>query len=282
LSRVTTPAAVLGATPGGLAAQSDPHRLYERAVQCPEAEVDFLTARFRWLRDRDARSLREDFCGTAAVCREWLRRDGANRALGIDLDAMVLGWAEDRAGSELTPEAHSRLQLHCGNVLSARTPRVDIAVAMNFSYWLFRERARLLAYFRAVRAALAEDGVFFLDAYGGYDAFREIVEEREIEDDEGAFTYRWEQSSYNPITGDMECHIHFAFADGSELPRAFSYRWRLWTLPEIRELLTEAGFRRVLVYWQGWDDEGEPDGRFEPAERADADAGWICYLSAEK
>jgi hypothetical protein len=64
--------------------------------------------------------------------------------------------------------------------------------------------------------------------------------------------------------------------------RAFSYNWRLWTLPEIRELLGEAGFSRVIVYWQGTDEEtGEPDGIFKPATVGDADPGWICYLTAE-
>ena len=46
---------------------ADRHRLYERAVQCPEAEVDFIDRNYRLLRGRSARTLREDFCGTAAV-----------------------------------------------------------------------------------------------------------------------------------------------------------------------------------------------------------------------
>jgi hypothetical protein len=80
----------------------------------------------------------------------------------------------------------------------------------------------------------------------------------------------------------MVCHIHFAFPDGSRLDRAFSYDWRLWTLPELRELLAAAGFSRVTCYWQGWDDRGEPDGVFLPAEEGAADAAWICYLSAQR
>ncbi|OQX43880.1 MAG: SAM-dependent methyltransferase, partial [Candidatus Sedimenticola endophacoides] len=92
----------------------------------------------------------------------------------------------------------------------------------------------------------------------------------------------WEQAHYNPIDGNLLCHIHFAFDDGSRLEKAFSYNWRLWNLTEIRELLREAGFSRVTTYWQGWDEDGEPDGCFEPALVADADAGWICYISAEK
>ena len=96
------------------------------------------------------------------------------------------------------------------------------------------------------------------------------------------FTYLWEQAKFEPIRNGLICHIHFAFPDGSRLDRAFSYDWRLWTLPEIRELLEEVGFRRVTVYWQGFDEDGEPDGDFQPAEEGEADAGWICYLSAEK
>jgi hypothetical protein len=133
-----------------------------------------------------------------------------------------------------------------------------------------------------VRERLAADGLFFLDAYGGYDACRVITEERDVDDGGAGFTYVWEQADYNPITGALRCHIHFDFPDGSRLERAFSYDWRLWTLPEIRELLAEAGFGRITSWWQGWDSNGEPDGIFEPAERADADAGWICYITAER
>jgi hypothetical protein len=53
-------------------------------------------------------------------------------------------------------------------------------------------------------------------------------------------------------------------------------------VPEVRDLLLEVGFERVTVYWQGWDKDGEADGDFQPATSAEADAGWICYLSAER
>ena len=96
------------------------------------------------------------------------------------------------------------------------------------------------------------------------------------------FTYIWQQEHFNPVDNGLRCSIHFAFSDGSRIERAFHYDWRLWTLPEIRELLLECGFSRVTTYWQGFDDEGESDGEFKPVTVADADAGWICYLAAEK
>jgi SAM-dependent methyltransferase len=166
------------------------------------------------------------------------------------------------------------------NVLQVKTDAPDMILAMNFSYWLFKQRKDLLKYFKSVRSALKNDGIFFFDAYGGYDSFKEIVEERLVE--EGNFNYVWEQERYNPIDGNLLSHIHFTFPDGSRLDSAFSYDWRLWTLPEIQDLLHEAGFSKVTIFWQGFDEDGEPDGDFQPATLADADAGWISYVAAEK
>lgn len=261
---------------------ADRHRLYECAVQCPDAEVELVSRCFRQLTGRDARLLREDFCGTAAVTCAWVRSDPERRGIGIDLDPSVLAWARRHNLSALPAEARRRCTLVRGDVRRVRPQPADLVLAMNFSYWLFRERRALLSYFRRVRAGLVDDGVFFLDAFGGYDAFRVCTEERSCSDGEGSFSYIWEQAEYNPIDGRLGCHIHFAFPDGSRVERAFSYDWRLWTLPELHELLAEAGFSRVECYWQGWTEQGEPDGDFRPVRQAPADAAWICYLSAQR
>jgi len=271
-------------TADNLAARADPYLLYERAVQCPEAEVDFIQQTFLERRGRPARSLTEDFCGTAALCREWILRHPENRAVGVDHDPEVLSYARQRALAGLTAEQQARLRLVDADVMvfDNAPSGVDLVLAMNFSWWLITERAALLHYFKRVRKRLAADGLFLLDAYGGYDAFRVITEERSIEDElEPPFTYIWDQTDYDPISGLMQCAIHFQFLDDSRLNNAFHYRWRLWTLPELREILTEAGFDNLRIYWQGWDEQGEPDGQFKPVTRAEADAGWICYLSAE-
>ena len=265
-----------------LAATADRHELYELSVQCAEAEIDFVDAAYKRIRGRKARLLREDFCGTANVCCEWVRRGGKRRAVGVDLDGEVLAWGRDNNVARLGKKQRERITLLQHDVLEVRTEAPDIILAMNFSYWLLEQRPLLLKYFRSVHEALGDEGVFFLDAYGGDDSFREIEEPRQIDDGGDGFTYVWEQASFNPIDHHVVCYIHFGFPDGSELRKAFTYEWRLWTLPEVRDLLTEAGFRRVTVYWQGWDKHGEPDGDFNPATRADADAGWICYVSAEK
>lgn len=262
------------------AEQADRHQLYELSVQNAESEVDFIDETYKALRGRHAKQLREDFCGTASVCCEWVRRRRSNHAIGVDIDPEVLKWGVNNNLSRLTSATRKRIELLQQDVLKAKTQPMDAIAAMNFSYWLFKERKALKHYFRQAHRALADDGILFLDAYGGHDSFREITEK--TKHTEKGFTYIWEQAKYDPISGGLICHIHFSFPDRSRLKRAFTYDWRLWTLPEIRELLAEAGFKKVTVYWQGFDEDGEPDGIFEPVEEGDADAGWICYLTAEK
>ncbi|MCW8949456.1 MAG: class I SAM-dependent methyltransferase [Sedimenticola sp.] len=263
-----------------LADSADRHQLYELSVQYAASEIEFVDETYKLIRGRKASLLREDFCGTANVCCEWVRQRKSNRAIGVDLDHEVLTWGQDNKVAELSMGQRKRITLIEENVLTVDAEPADIISAMNFSYWLFKERKDLKHYFTRVKDGLAEGGIFFLDAYGGYDSFRELEEEREIND--GEFTYIWEQERYDPVTGGLICYIHFAFPDNSRMERAFSYDWRLWTLPEIRDLLDEVGFSKVTIYWQGWDDEGEPDGIFVPSTTGEADAGWICYISAEK
>lgn len=262
-----------------MAQRADRHALYEEAVQDPPSEYRFISKTFRKLRGRRAERMREDFCGTATMSCEWVRRHGSNSAIGVDLDPEVLAWGREHNLARLEPAARMRVTLMQEDVRHVRTPPVDVVLAMNFSFQLFTERSMLRDYFRSVRDALVDDGVMFLDLYGGYEAFQELKEKRKCK----GFTYIWEQARYNPISGDMRCHIHFEFPDGSRMKKAFSYDWRLWTLPEIRELLDEAGFSRVTVYWEGVDKRtGEGNGRYRPATRGDADPGWIVFISAEK
>jgi cyclopropane fatty-acyl-phospholipid synthase-like methyltransferase len=261
-----------------MAEKADRHVLYQESVQGVEAEIDFVDETFQKLKGRRAVRLREDFCGTANTSCEWIRRHRGNTALGVDLDEEVLAWGEANNRSKLGVDA-DKLTLLKEDVLNVRHDPVDTVLAMNFSYWLLRDRSTLRRYFRGVRDSLVDDGIFFLDCYGGYDAFREV---RERSKNDG-FTYVWDQASYNPINGDMTCHIHFRFPDGSRMNKALSYQWRLWTMPEVRELLDEAGFRRTTAWWQGWDErEDDGDGEFLPVENADADAAWVAYIVAEK
>lgn len=260
------------------------HELYQLSVQAVDAEIDFIDETFEQLRSRKAVTLREDFCGTGNTSAEWVRRRPTNTAIGLDLDQPTLDFGHETHVAKLDADAEQRISLICRDVLApGDASGSDCVLAMNFSYWLFKTREDLRNYFIAVRESLGEDGVFFLDHYGGSEAMTEIKEPKKIDDGPGRkFTYVWEQKHFNPITGDMECRIHFKFPDKTKIKNAFVYHWRLWSLPEIRELLSEAGFANVVVYWEGDDDEsdGEGNGEYEPTLEGAADPAFISYIVA--
>ncbi len=261
-----------------LAETADRHKYYEASVQNVEAECEFVRDTFRALQGRTPRSFREDFCGTAGLACHWVRQGRNHTAIGVDLDPAVLEWGQRHHVASLAPGQRRRLEIIQSDVTTVKTRPVDVVGAFNFSYWVFKERQQMRRYFRRVRDALVDDGLFFLDAYGGYDAYRELREAT----DHGSFQYIWDQARYHPVTGEILCHIHFRFADGSRMDKAFTYDWRLWSLPELGEILREAGFGDVVVYWEGSDEDGSGNGIFSPEPRGDADAGWVAYIVARK
>lgn len=266
-----------------MCAYADRHVLYQQAVQDVEAEIDFVEQTWSELRKRPAENLREDFCGTANTACEWVSRSDHHYAIGVDLDESVLEWGRRNNLRKLDAGQKQRIQLINDDVLQTQPGLSDIILAMNFSYFLFLERDDLREYFINALDGLVTDGILFLDAYGGYEAPMVLEEPRECVDENGdKFTYIWEQASFNPINSCMTCNIHFEFPDKSRIENAFSYYWRLWTLPEIREILYEAGFSKVDIYWEGTDKEkNEGNGIYMPSDTGDADPGWVCYIVAQ-
>jgi len=263
---------------GTMAERADVHDLYEQSVQAVDLEVEFLQDTFRTLRHREALSFREDFCGTASASCEWVRTGPQRHAIGVDIDASVLDWGRRKRVARLPEAARARVKLLNDDVRRVVTDPVDLVGAFNFSYFCFKTRDEMRDYFKRVYAALKPDGLFFLDAFGGPEA-SDIQREKTKMD---GFTYVWDQAEFEPVTGRIVCHIHFKFPDGSRIKRAFTYDWRLWTLPELRELLIEAGFTKVRVYWEGDDGEGGGNGEFKEHATGEADLAWIAYLVAEK
>jgi len=261
-----------------MAERADIHELYEKSVQAVDVEVEFLQDTFRALRRREALSLREDFCGTASLACEWVRTGARRHAIGVDIDAAVLDWGRRRRVARLPEAARARVQLLNDDVRRVATAPVDIVGAFNFSYFCFKTRDEMRDYFGRVHAALEPDGVLFLDAFGGPEASDLQKEKTKLD----GFTYVWEQAEFEPVTSRIVCHIHFKFPDGSKIKRAFTYDWRLWTLPELRELLSEAGFATSRVYWEGDDGDGGGNGVFKEHATGEPDLAWITYLVAEK
>ncbi len=261
-----------------MAEQADIHELYEESVQNVANEVEFLRTTFNDLRGRTAYSFREDFCGTASLACEWAKQGPEYSSVGVDIDPSVLEWGRENRVGRLAAEEQARVSLIESDVQTVETPQVDILAAFNFSYWIFEERAQMVAYMRRCYEALKDDGVLFMDMFGGPESFEETKEKTKHD----GFTYIWHQAEFHPVTNHMQCYIHFKFPDGSRIKRAFSYAWRLYTAPELRDMLHDAGFRNVTVYWEGEDEDGEGNGEFTPSQTGEADLAWIAYIVAEK
>lgn len=253
------------------AATADRHDLYQRSVQAAEVEVEFVDTAFRKHRKRKPYSMREDFCGTALLSGAWVASHKKRTATGVDIDAAVLAWGTEHNLAPLN-EPGNRLTLLEQDVRVASDIKFDAINAFNFSYWVFKTRDELRSYFQSVSESLESDGVFFVDLYGGWEAHHALRTKRNIKN---GVKYVWDQGEPNPITHDVVNHIHFEFKDGSRLKNAFSYEWRFWSLAEVKELLLEAGFSGVKIYWQ-------IDGEYKLLDTCENQPLWLAYLVALK
>lgn len=263
----------------------DPLDCYELCVQSPRHIVPFLRA----LHGAEPTVLREDFCGSAAVSRRWvadgLRAGEHWSAVAVDLDGGALDRARGEAGRALGAHA-TRVTLTCADaVWSADRLPTDVVFVGNFSIGYIHRREELVRYLAASRERLLAGGggfgggVFVCDTYGGASAFRL-----------GGFTrrhpgrgremieYAWRHERADPATCMVENSISFrVLVDGdvvAEYPGAFTYRWRLWGIAEIRDAMAEAGFERSGVYT---DVPLAPGELPEPAESLPED--WIVLVA---
>jgi cyclopropane fatty-acyl-phospholipid synthase-like methyltransferase len=262
-----------------MAEKADRHMLYQESVQNSEFELDFIEETFEKITGRKASVMREDFCGTAISSVEWIKRNESNTAIGVDFDKEVLDWGREHNVTQLNEEQQSRLQLVEADVLDVNTDKVDLVQAYNFSYWFFQERATMLRYFKRVRESLVDDGVLFLDIFGGSECYQTQKEKRKLD----GFKYIWEQAEFNAITNELKCHIHFHFPDKSKMKKAFSYTWRVWGARELREILIEAGYSEAIIYRQEFDEKtDEALDEYIATDEAEDYACWLGYIVAKR
>ena len=54
-------------------------------------------------------------------------------------------------------------------------------------------------------------------------------------------------------------------------------------MPELRDILYDAGFKRVDCYWEGTAEDGESgNGIFRKTKKGENDLSWVAYLVAPK
>ncbi|KAH1220684.1 hypothetical protein GmHk_12G034263 [Glycine max] len=165
-------------------------------------------------------------------------------------------------------------------------PGRDIVCAFNYSCCCLHKRAELVLYFKHAREALStKGGIFVMDLYGGTSSEHKLRLQRRFPN----FTYVWEQAEFDIIQRKTRISLHFHMKkEQRKLRHAFSYSWRLWTLPEIRDCLEEAGFRSVHFWVREMPDtteimrtEGFGAGKnvkYEEATSFQQQDSWNAYI----
>ncbi|CAN5777923.1 hypothetical protein BH11PLA1_BH11PLA1_05370 [soil metagenome] len=279
-ARVAFAAAASARKPGAAAirARDEYSRLefYELTVQKPAALIPLLRA----IHGAEPTLLAEDFCGGAALSRAWMEAVPGARAVAADLDRACLAharaaWKEAlkaQRGVSSRPRAAGALTLVRADVLGSpllKDQPADVLFVGNFSIGEVHERGALVAYLKRCHARLApRRGVLVCDTYGGETAFARgsvtRVHPGPAADPALRIRYTWEQRAADPLTGRVVNAIHFRTLRAGEVVQeitdAFVYRWRLWSVPELRDAMMEAGFKRTEVFAQLIDAE-DSEGR---------------------
>lgn len=255
----------------------DKYELYRKAVQSAENDVVFIRDTFRKLKGRDPFVFREDFCGTFALSTEWVKLNEEHESIGVDLDPEPMEYGKLHYLTTLDAPQQDRMTLINGNVLDPKLPKADIVCAMNFSYFCFKTREMMKQYFTNVYRTLEKDGMFMVDLFGGSQCY-DAIEDEIVHD---GFTYYWDQTGFDPISNEAVFHIHFKIK-GKKVENVFTYDWRMWSIPEIRDIMNEVGFKKTHVYWEGTAADGSGNGEFTPAKVGEACQSWIAYVIAEK
>lgn len=267
-----TPPARSGATAPSPSKRLDKHDLYELAVQSPTQTALFLHAAHAGYPE----VICDDFCGAGAVARAFVSAFPSATAIAIDHDPEALAALKARCDEELA----GRITARKANVLTTRAS-ADIIAALNFPVGYFHDRSSLLTYFRRCRARLKPRGILVIDTYGGPSAFQ--TGRYDVRLDNGV-RYTWEQREANPLTARVLNAMHFEIPRQAALRNAFVYDWRLWSVPELRDALNEAGFTRSDVFLSmGSSIDAQGRLRIAPAQAPESlDDDYVAYLVARR
>jgi len=259
---------------GSTARPFDKYDAYARSVQASRDEAKFLSAVYRDVSGQEPKTLREDFCGTYALCCEWVKLGPEKRAIGIDIDREPLAYGAHHHRAALDAHAQLRVIAHQRDVLKGPLPRADVICALNFSYFCLHSRQSLLRYFKSCRRSLSPGGVFVVDTFGGPQHHEPSLDTRRLP----GLTYYFEQEFFDPISNRTRFSLHYKPLGGRIRKRAFTYDWRMWSIAEVRDVMLDAGFKDAFVFWEGTARDGRGSGRFTRKERGEPCQVWVAYV----
>ncbi len=260
------------------------YELYEASVQDSQAELDLFQRAYTNAFGKKATILREDFCSTFLNSITWVKSKKDRIAYAVDMNPKPLAYGREVHYSKLNQDQKKRMITFCENVLSVRTPKADIISISNFSICFLKERDQMLQYFKRCHQSLKSKGAVVFDMLGGEDLPMPEEDSTPFKLPDGTKAkYFWEHATYNPINNHATFYIHYQIKGQKKQKRVFSYDWRMWSLPELKDLLIEAGFSEVEMYWEGDEKRGSSgNGIFRKTKKAESCPIWIAYIAGIK
>ncbi|XAR60122.1 hypothetical protein NMG60_11033374 [Bertholletia excelsa] len=192
----------------------------------------------------------------------------------------------DTVSPEFAVQAHPSYLANDKLMKDVALPARDIVCAFNYSCCCLHSRVELVSYFKhALNALSRKGGLFVMDLYGGTSSECELRLQRKFPN----FTYVWEQAGFDIIQRKTRISLHFHLRKQQrKLRHAFSYSWRLWSLPEIKDCLEEAGFRSVHFWIRQMPDTEEissmegfgvgRDLKYEEVSSFEQQDSWNAYV----
>ncbi|KAK6119867.1 hypothetical protein DH2020_046392 [Rehmannia glutinosa] len=211
---------------------------------------------------------------------------------GNPLEIMQNMTLEDNEGDSMAGTTNSELQgspkaVHDTKSLKdVQLPARDIVCAFNYSCCCLHNRKDLILYFKhALNALSRKGGIFVMDLYGGTSSEGALRLQRRFSN----FTYTWEQAEFDIIQRKTRISLHFNLhKQHRKIRHAFSYSWRLWSLPEVKDCLEEAGFRSVHFWIRNMPDSEQirrtdgfsagRDVKYEEATSFQQQDSWNAYI----
>ena len=256
------------------AAKADKYALYIEALQDPDADLLFVDQIYQQQNGVLPSSLREDFCGTAAISCAWIRRRSENRAVAVDIDPEPLAWCRIHLLEALGPDEAKRIDLIEADVRHVTTDPADVIFVSNSSIFLLKERGELTDYVRRCRSMLGTGGIFVADVYAGPEAQRVGIDRIECD----GFSCLWEQAKFNAVANESFNRVHFVFPDGTRLTDAFTYDMRIWSPAELRDALIECGFSCTSTFTKANREKAVRDIEPPRCECVEVSGTWDAYL----
>ncbi|XP_073286559.1 uncharacterized protein [Primulina huaijiensis] len=252
--------------------------------------LDLDLEALNWCMENNVNRIGADICSRITLFHGNVLQPLASKLINFDHDEIIKNTRSKGDGSdslictenflsEGRPEATQSMK-------DTQLPGRDIVCAFNYSCCCLHSRKELILYFKyALHALSNKGGIFVMDLYGGTSSENELRLQRRFPN----FTYVWEQAEFDIIQRKTRISLHFHLQkQQKKLRHAFSYSWRLWSLPEVKDCLEEAGFRAVHVWIRNMPDSEQircsdgfsvgRDVKYEEATSFKQQDAWNAYI----